>query len=283
MARPPRIEFPGALYLVTSAAGEGRAFFSDDRDRIRFFMTLLETVDRWRWIVHGYCLLQDRYQLLVETPEGILSRGMRQLNGEYTQGINRRRSNSGAVVARRFKSILVEKKTSLAEVCRYMLLAPVRESLSPTAALWAWSSLRATAGLCDPPPFLTTRDVLRRFHRNTEQARQAFADYIREGEENGAPLPKVHSGLWIGSERFGAGVMALRRSGGKAPAVYEEDRPPLDSFFPPHILANRNKRNLRIYDAYSKGRYTLQEIGSFLGLHIMTISRIVRAGEVHEN
>ena len=85
MARPLRIEFAGALYHVTSR-GNARAdiFFTDD-DRHAFLAILGKVCGRYNWLCHAYCLMGNHYHLLVETPEGNLSKGMRQVNGVYTQ------------------------------------------------------------------------------------------------------------------------------------------------------------------------------------------------------
>jgi REP element-mobilizing transposase RayT len=90
MSRPLRIEFPGALYHVTSR-GDGREVtFLGDEDRHRFLDVLSELVHDFNWVVHAYCLMDNHYHLLIETPESNLSKGMRQLNGVYTQRFNRR-------------------------------------------------------------------------------------------------------------------------------------------------------------------------------------------------
>ena len=84
MARPLRIEFPGALYHVTSR-GNGRAdIYLDDRDRADFLSLLGEVCQRMQWRCYAYCLMTNHYHLVIETLEGNLSRGMRQLNGVYT-------------------------------------------------------------------------------------------------------------------------------------------------------------------------------------------------------
>ena len=95
MSRPLRIEFAGALYHVTSC-GDGReVIFLDDEDRQGFLDVLSELVRDFNWAVHAYCLLDNHYHLLIETPESNLSRGMRQLNGVYTQRFNRRHGRVG--------------------------------------------------------------------------------------------------------------------------------------------------------------------------------------------
>ena len=90
MARPLRIEFSGALYHITSR-GDGReSIYSDDEDRELFLSLLGDTCERFNWRCHAYCLMGNHYHLLVETLDGNLSKGMRHLNGVYTQRFNRR-------------------------------------------------------------------------------------------------------------------------------------------------------------------------------------------------
>lgn len=90
MARPLRIEFEGALYHVTSRGNAGQVIFLDDTDRVRFMDVFSDVVERFGWICHAYCLMTNHYHLLVETPSANLSRGMRHLNGVYTQSFNRK-------------------------------------------------------------------------------------------------------------------------------------------------------------------------------------------------
>ncbi|HOE17804.1 MAG TPA: transposase [Syntrophorhabdaceae bacterium] len=85
MARPLRIEYPGALYHVTSRGNARQKIFRDDTDRTYFFDLLGKAVARYHWICHAYCLMDNHYHLVVETPEGSLSRGMKNLNGVCTK------------------------------------------------------------------------------------------------------------------------------------------------------------------------------------------------------
>ena len=95
MARPLRIEFAGALYHLTSRGDRREAIFDDDEDRRGFLDVLAEVVHSYNWICHAYCLMTNHYHLVVETVEGNLSKGMRQLNGVYTQASNRRHQRVG--------------------------------------------------------------------------------------------------------------------------------------------------------------------------------------------
>jgi putative transposase len=81
MTRPLRIEYPGAVYHVTSRGNEKKAAFKDDQDRENFLNTLQQVNKRYNWLCHAYCLMTNHYHLLIETPDANLSLGMRQLNG----------------------------------------------------------------------------------------------------------------------------------------------------------------------------------------------------------
>ena len=126
MSRPLRIEFAGAVYHVTSRGNGRKPIFRDDVDRRSFLEVLHKVNQRHHWICHAYCLMTNHYHLVIETPEGNLSRGMRQLNGVYTMYFNRRHRTVGHVFQGRFKAILVERESYLLEVCRYVVLNPVR-------------------------------------------------------------------------------------------------------------------------------------------------------------
>jgi putative transposase len=87
MARPLRLEFAGALYHVTARGNERRSIFlgDADTDRTAFLDVLASSCERFNWILPAYCLMTNHYHLLVETPDANLSKGMRRLNGVFTQ------------------------------------------------------------------------------------------------------------------------------------------------------------------------------------------------------
>ncbi len=87
--------------------------FKDADDRKAFLEVLGMVVKKYNWLCHAYCLMDNHFHLIVETPEGNLSRGMRQLNGMYTQAYNRQHKSVGHIFQGRFKAILVEKKAIL--------------------------------------------------------------------------------------------------------------------------------------------------------------------------
>jgi REP element-mobilizing transposase RayT len=160
MARPLRIEFPGAVYHVTSRGNAKQDIFIDEEDRSLFFDVLTIVVERFNWFYHAYCLMGSHYHLLIETPDGNLSKGMRELNGVYTQGFNQRHRRVGHLFQGRYKAIIVEKDHHLMSLCRYVVLNPVRIGLIERPEQWKWSSYRATIGLVERVSFLTIDWIL---------------------------------------------------------------------------------------------------------------------------
>ncbi|MBW2625324.1 MAG: transposase, partial [Deltaproteobacteria bacterium] len=90
MARPLRVQFPGAIYHITSRGNAGLPIFADDIDRHSLLLLFQEAVSRFNWLCYAYCLMDNHYHLLVETVDENLSQGMRHINGVYTQRHNRR-------------------------------------------------------------------------------------------------------------------------------------------------------------------------------------------------
>ncbi len=146
MARPIRIEFEGALYHVTSRGDRREAIYEDDGDRARFLELLGEVAGGFNWVVHAYCLMSNHYHLLIETPDGNLSKGMRQLNGVFTQYSNRRHRRTGHLFQGRYKAILVDADRYLLELARLVVLNPVRAGMVADAGDWPWSSNGAMVG-----------------------------------------------------------------------------------------------------------------------------------------
>ncbi|HSL06064.1 MAG TPA: transposase [Nitrospiraceae bacterium] len=280
MARPLRIEFPGAFYHVTSRGNARQRVFRDDEDREMFLATLAWVVARFRWRCHAYCLMDSHIHLLIETPQPNLSRGMRQLNGVYTQRFNRRHRTVGHLFQGRFKAILVEKEGYLLELARYIVLNPVRAKMVKTPEHYPWSSYRSMLGLAPVPPVLDTEWILDQFAGTRATARRRYAKFVHDGIGVPGPWEEVKGQVLLGSEAF------IERL---APHLQEcstreipkrqrlVDRPSLKT-----LLAGADAKTARdeaMARAYLKYGYTLADIGRAVGLHYATISRIITALE----
>jgi putative transposase len=272
MARPLRIEFPGALYHLTSRGNARQPIFLDDEDRRAFLERLGEVVESHHWGCHCYCLMTNHFHLLVETPEPNLSRGMRRLNGQYSQRFNRRHDRVGHVLQGRFTGILVEREAHLLELARYVVLNPVRAGMVASAEDYPWSSLRATLGLAPAPSWLRFEGLLARFG-----SRSRYREFVREGR--GAPSPWAGlRGALLGSDEFVerlAGRLDRKASESELPRGQRlAHREPLDALLSLAAPWDRATRSARVRELVWSGRYTAAEIGRHLGLHYSTISKI---------
>lgn len=181
MARPSRICYPGALYHVTARGNERRPIFRDHEDRQRFLRTLASMADAYGVICHAFVLMDNHYHLVIETPLANLSRALRHLNGVYTQAFNRRHDRVGHLFQGRFFAILIDKDGYLLNVCRYVVLNPVRAQLVTAPDEWPWSSYRATAGLSARPRFLAVDGILTCFGTRPSSAQRAYRRFVADG------------------------------------------------------------------------------------------------------
>lgn len=202
MSRPLRIEFENAVYHITSRGNVRGDIYRDDGDWESFLEVLGEVCSRFNWDCHGYCLMSNHYHLLIETPDGNLVNGMRQLNGVYTQWFNRRHRRVGHLFQGRYKAILVEKESYLLELCRYVVLNPVRARMVRRAVDWPWSSYRAFIGAYPPPDWLNTDWSLSCFGKSRSKAIDAFKRFVTGGRGQPSPLEQLKNQMYLGSDRF---------------------------------------------------------------------------------
>lgn len=100
-----RIDYDGAVYHVPSRGNARKRIYKDEVDRVKFLEFLGEATRKYNWLCHAYCLTDNHYHLLVETPDGNLSKGRWQPNGLYTQSFNRRHRRVGQIFQGRYKAI----------------------------------------------------------------------------------------------------------------------------------------------------------------------------------
>jgi len=284
MARPLRIEYPGAVYHITARGNRKADIYLGSSDRYKFLQILEETVANYNWLCHAYCLMNNHYHLLIETPEANLSEGMRQLNGVYTQHFNRSNESVGHLFQGRFKSILVEKESYLLELCRYIVCNPVRANLCKAPKNWKWSSYNPTAYGRNVPDLLTTDWLLSRFSSKVSTARELYIDFVQDGlSKNKSPLAKAVNQIIYDSDDFVASVQNHMIKSGKlkdAPFIQSQlARPSLHTLLSSTAAADKQQRNEGISRAYYEHGYKLKEIAEHLGLHYATISRVIQKQE----
>ena len=279
MSRPVRIEFPGAVYYVTSKGRGGQVIFRDREDKGVFLNVIGNVVDRFGWLVHSYVLMDSHYHLVVECPEANLSKGMRQVNGVYTQHVNRRHGQEGPIFQGRFKSVLLEKKNYLLPVCRHLVLNPRRTGNPQSYKDYRWSSYRALAGQAKPPGFLYREAVLSHFGKRQKEAERKYREYIRQGLDEVSPLDQRRNQVLLGSPRFLNEMQPIlqgERLSKRGPKSARRRRS-LNMLFKKVDDKTRRERNELIKRAHLDYGYTLMEIGDHLGLHYTTVSKVISA------
>ncbi len=280
MARPLRIEFPGAVYHVTSRGNARENIFVVDGDRERFLKVVGMVVRRFNWLCHAYCLMDNHYHLLIETPEGNLSAGMRQLNGVYTQAFNRAHRRDGHVLKGRFAAILVEKESHLLELCRYVVLNPVRAAMVERPEQYRWSSYLPTLGKVARPALLTTEWLLGNFSSARSESRRRYRQFVREGMDlSESPWGKLSGQILLGTEAFVQrvkGLLGRKADNLEIPRRQRHvGRPSLGALFSPGTAIQKQERDRVIRVAHGKHGYTLKELSEALGVHYTTISKVI--------
>lgn len=163
MARPLRIEYPGAFYHVMNRGLSRRNIFLEDDGR-QSFLDLLGDLSRlWKIEIHAYCLLDNHYHLLLSTPEAGLSRAMRHLDGLYTQKFNRVHHRDGPLFRGRYKAILIDAEEYFLTVVRYIHNNPLAAGVVTDIDRYRWSSHWGYLKKRQCPHWLNTRSVLSRF------------------------------------------------------------------------------------------------------------------------
>ena len=179
MARPLRIEYPGAVYHVMNRGLARQATFRALTDYEMFLHVLHETHTLWAVEILAYCLMPNHYHLCVRTPAGNLGRVMRHLNGVYTQRFNRAYWRDGPLFRGRYKAILVEEDTYLAAVIRYIHLNPVQAKLVTSPESYRWSSHARYLKPFTAPSWLRVKGVLTEFGTP-----RAFHAFVIDGNED---------------------------------------------------------------------------------------------------
>jgi REP element-mobilizing transposase RayT len=202
MARQLRLEFPGALYHITSRGNNKQEVFLDDEDRRDFLDLTGKEIEQQKWKCYAYCIMDNHYHLVIETPEGNLVSGMRRLNAVYSQIFNRKHGRVGHLFQGRYKSLIVEREGYLLELCRYVVLNPVRAGIVDQPEQWEWSSFNDTVGLRAEPRWLDTKGVLELFSHDETEAHAQYRLFVLDGIGGPSPWEKIKGQIWLGSKEF---------------------------------------------------------------------------------
>ena len=204
MARPLRVEYPGAFYHVINRGNSHEKLFKSPRDHEKFLQYLGKAAERFAVIVHTYCLMSNHYHLLLETIEPNLSVTMQWLNVSYATYFNRKHRRKGHLFQGRFKAILIDAEVYLKQLSRYIHLNPVRAKIIETPEQYRWSSYSAFIGKQKAPKFLKTDWLLSNFGSNTKEARKNYKEFIEGIDINAVrdPSKQLEGGFILGDTDF---------------------------------------------------------------------------------
>ncbi|MGH7791996.1 MAG: helix-turn-helix domain-containing protein [Thermodesulfobacteriota bacterium] len=292
MARPLRIQYPGAWYHVMNRGASHQKIFLNDDDKNSFLNLLGEASKMWSIQVHAFCLLDNHYHLLIHTPKENLSRSMRHVNGIYTQRYNRKYGKDGPIFRGRFKGILIDANSYLLEVVRYIDLNPVKANILNTPEEYHWGSHHYYLNKRPSISWLVRDEVLGRFADTYDHSIERYKEFVKEGipyyvEEF---YTKKNTSFILGGERFREWVITKLPSTAKEQYEMPEAKSLNSHYSADQIIdivmkgykvnveilerVQRGKwnepRDVAIYLCRKEGGLALKEIGSKFGIRAYT-------------
>ena len=284
MARPIRIEYAGALYHVTSRGNRRDDIFVGDGDRLIWLEVFAQVCSRFNWRCHAWCLMDNHYHIVIETIEGNLSQGMRQLNGVFTQKTNRKHKRVGHLFQGRFKAILVQKEGYLLELTRYVVLNPIRAGMVTDLFDWKWSSYLDMVGNTVCSDWLEKNWVLSHFGGSGKAGVVNYQNFVREG----VGLPPIWDGLrhqvFLGDDAFvGNEIAKVKKIQelvdlSEVPKIQRRAQVKPLSWYKEHYVS----RNEGIVNAYQSGDYLMRQIAAGFNVHYSTVSRVISKAEARD-
>ncbi len=282
MARPLRIEFPGAFHHVMSRGNEKQDIYRTRQDRVKFLDYLESATVRYAAVIHCYCLMDNHYHLLIETPSGNLAQIMRHINGAYTSYFNTRHCRAGHLFQGRYRSVLVDVDAYCLALSRYIHRNPVRAEFSGSPADYEWSSYQAYLGGKVAPQWLQTGFLLALIG-DGHGDRKSYREYVESddviSDEQYDNI--LNSRAIIGRKTFIEEVrrdcLATRTNSRDLPAARElMRRPKIQQIFEAVAceisVDHRLAKKMTIYLCHHFSGCTLKEIGTYFGVGESAVS-----------
>jgi len=295
MARPLRIEYPGAIYHVITRGNNRQRVFRDEHDRWTYLKKLSTYCLEKEVELMCYCLLDNHIHLLVETPRGNLAKMMQPFQTSYTVYFHRRHGTTGHVFEQRYKALLVDKESYLLQVSRYIHLNPVGSNIVERPQDYQWSSYRGYLGrrMERGEISLNRRLVLGYFSGSGGRPVKSYRDFVEGGLKRGEKWDEfpITKQAFVGDDHFARetirrvmstsleegynGLDDVVRAVSKVMGLEENElRSPLRS------ERTQTGREVVMYVARRHGDIGLKELVRFLGVKdISTVSHGVRRAE----
>jgi len=277
MARPLRITYPGAFYHITSRGNERKAVFKSRKDREKFLEYLESATKRYEALIHAYCLMDNHYHLLMETPSGNLPRIMAHINSAYTTYFNNKRDRSGHLFQGRYKAILVEADEYAKELSRYIHLNPARAGIVELPMEYEWSSYSYYIGKRKAPEWLHMGFILGYFGRKISDSQKNYEKFVSilTDSEYESPLNNVVGSTLLGTQEFIGFIkdqyLSMQKADKELPALkslskrytVEEISNQVDMVIKDDAVLSRNIK-IYLFQRYTGNR--LDDIGRHFGI-----------------
>jgi putative transposase len=287
MGRPLRIGYLNAFYHITARGNDRQKIFRSNKDRERFLGYLESASERYKAVIHTYCLMDNHYHILLQTPEGNLSQIMHHINGAYTNYFNTKRKRSGHLFQGRYKALLVAIDEYAQELSRYIHLNPVRAGMVGKPEEYNWSSYKDYIGLNKSPDWLNTGFVLNLFARKVTVARTEYRRFVESmiDMEYESPLKEVFASTILGSRDFINEIREKHLDSKRS----DRDLPDLKHFHERPGIEEINKKaamilkedaallkRLQLYLCHRYSGKRLKEIGDYFGIGVSGVSQASR-------
>jgi REP element-mobilizing transposase RayT len=284
MSRPLRIEFPGAIYHVTSRGDRRESIYRDDKDRGGHLAVIAQAMERFDAQVLAYCLMINHFHLVLHTRQANLSRLMRHINGVYTQRFNRRHGLVGHLFQGRFKAILVDRDAYLLALCRYVERNPVAARMVSEATDWPWSSCRAHLGQAQTPPWLDSdgvhgyligRPVSSVADRLT--AMRLYAEQIAQAQDSDATFwhEALRNQVYLGDESFVERMQAKAEPQRVVHQAIPKAQRLRSLSWQDGLAQCQGDRARALHRAYREGGAPMTALAQQVGLSVTHVSRLI--------
>ena len=203
MARPLRIEYPGALYHVAARGNERKRIYFTKRDYLKFREYIKDAQEKYGCLLHVYVFMTNHYHMILETPQANISKVMHFINGSYTNYINKKRDRSGHLFQGRYKAILIDKDNYLLELSRYIHLNPVRANIVERPEEYINSSYRSY--IRNREDDIVHHDqILQMITKDKKIAPKMYKQFVENGAEGDLenPFSKIYGGSILGKTSF---------------------------------------------------------------------------------
>lgn len=237
---------------------------------------------RYGAIIHAYCLMDNHYHILLETPRGNLSQIMRHINGAYTTRFNIKHKRKGHLFQGRYKAILVDVDTYLAELSRYIHLNPVRAGMVDMPEKYSWSSYQYYIGRKKKPDWLFVDSILGYFKHITVSPEENYTNFVlaRIFDKENSPLKKTVASTMLGCDSFIEGIidkyLGNKKNHDDVPALRElkriESLDIISKEVKKQMGENRTAKKAAIYISHQYSGKSLKEIGAYYGISASGIS-----------